>query len=57
MDMSGQLYALTTVFPPLSPGNPWYPLNRMLGGPQSQSECFGEGSLGRARNKPQIAIL
>jgi hypothetical protein len=39
MEMSGQLHASAA----LTPGkNPWYPLARRLGGPQSRSGCGGE---------------
>jgi len=39
LDVGGQLHSLAA----LSPGkSPWYPLNRRLGGPQSQCGCDGE---------------
>jgi hypothetical protein len=39
MEVSGQLHAPATLPPEKSP---WLPLDRRLGGPQSQSGCSGE---------------
>jgi hypothetical protein len=39
MEISGKFY--TPVGLPLGK-SPWYPLNRRLGGAQSQSECYEE---------------
>jgi hypothetical protein len=39
MDISGNLQALLAL---LLGNKPWYPLNRKVGGPQSQSEYFDE---------------
>jgi hypothetical protein len=39
MEVSGQLHALAIL---LQGKNPWYPLDRRLGGPWSQSGCGGE---------------
>jgi hypothetical protein len=38
MEVSGQLHALV-ILPPGS--HPWYTLDSRLGGPQSQSGCYG----------------
>jgi hypothetical protein len=38
LEVSGQLHAVA-VLPPWK--EPWYPLNRRLCGPHSQSGCFG----------------
>jgi len=40
MEVSGQLHAMAILFPGKEPLQ--YPLNSTLGGPQSQSGCYGE---------------
>jgi hypothetical protein len=41
MEVNGQFHTMATLPPPQGK-NPWYSLNRMLGGPQSQSGHGGK---------------
>jgi hypothetical protein len=42
MEVTGQLHAPAALPPPPPGTNPWYPLDRGMGGPQSRSGRGGE---------------
>jgi hypothetical protein len=52
MEVSGQLHALAALLPEK---NPWYPLDRRLGGPQSRSGRGGEEK--NSQPPPGIELL